>query len=65
MSSDSLPYFLVFARIRGVGPVRLRKLIAHFGSLEAAWRAEPFDVVSGYEWDAAHPTVWTFDITND
>ncbi|MCX6019910.1 MAG: DNA-processing protein DprA [Chloroflexi bacterium] len=45
MSSDSLPYFLVFARIRGVGPVRLRKLIAHFGSLEAAWRAEPFDVV--------------------
>ena len=44
MSASSLPWFLVFARIRGVGPVRIRKLIVHFGGLEAAWRAEPFDL---------------------
>lgn len=45
VTASSLPWFLVFVRIRGVGPVRIRKLIAHFGSLEAAWRAEPFDLM--------------------
>ena len=45
MSAPTLPWFLVFARIRGVGPVRLRKLLSFFGSLERAWRADAFDLV--------------------
>jgi DNA processing protein len=45
MSAPTLPWFLVFARIRGVGPVRLRKLTKFFGSLETAWRADAFDLV--------------------
>jgi predicted Rossmann fold nucleotide-binding protein DprA/Smf involved in DNA uptake len=40
----SLSYFLCFARARGIGPMRLRKLIAHFGGLEFAWRANAFDL---------------------
>jgi len=44
VSASTLPWFLVFARIRGVGPVRLRKLAAFFGDLERAWRAEAFDL---------------------
>ena len=42
--TSELPFFLAFAGIKGVGPARLRKLIAHFGSLAAAWRAGPFDL---------------------
>jgi DNA processing protein len=42
--TSELPYFLAFSGIKGVGPARLRKLIAHFGSLSAAWRAGPFDL---------------------
>jgi DNA processing protein len=41
----SLPYFLAFAKIRGIGPVRLRKLIAYFGSLENAWNAGAFELI--------------------
>jgi DNA processing protein len=40
----SLAYFLCFARARGIGPMRLRRLIAHFGGLDAAWRANAFDL---------------------
>ena len=41
---NALPYYLAFARVRGIGPARLRKLLAHFGSLERAWQAAPFDL---------------------
>ena len=37
--SDSVEYFLAFSRAGGIGPARIRKLIAHFGSLAAAWGA--------------------------
>jgi DNA processing protein len=35
-----LAFYLAFARLRGFGPVRLRKLLDAFGGLEAAWRAD-------------------------
>ncbi len=38
----SLPFYLAFARVRGIGPARLRKLIAVFGSLERAWQADAY-----------------------
>ncbi len=41
---NALPYYLAFARVRGIGPARLRKLLTHFGSLERAWQAAPFDL---------------------
>ncbi|MFN8418402.1 MAG: DNA-processing protein DprA [Anaerolineae bacterium] len=38
MTSD-LRYWVGFNRTKGIGPVRLRALIDHFGSIEAAWKA--------------------------
>jgi DNA processing protein len=38
--SDNKPYLLAFARVKGIGPVRLRLLQAHFGSLARAWNAD-------------------------
>lgn len=32
-------YWLGFNKVKGIGPVRLQRLIDHFGSLEAAWAA--------------------------
>jgi DNA processing protein len=34
-------YWLGFNLVRGIGAVRLRSLIEHFGSAEAAWNASP------------------------
>ncbi|BCX03493.1 MAG: DNA processing protein DprA [Candidatus Roseilinea sp.] len=39
-----LPYYLAFARVKGIGAVRIRKLKAHFGSLQLAWSASEFDL---------------------
>lgn len=36
---DDLRYWLGFNLVRGIGPVRLRALIHHFGDIEAAWTA--------------------------
>jgi DNA processing protein len=36
---DPLAFWIGFNRVRGIGPVRLRKLIDAFGSIEAAWQA--------------------------
>ncbi|GIV83876.1 MAG: DNA processing protein DprA [Candidatus Roseilinea sp.] len=41
-----LPYYLAFARVKGIGAVRIRKLKAHFGSLQAAWVAGEFDLAA-------------------
>ncbi len=41
-----LPYYLAFARVKGIGAVRVRKLKAHFGSLQAAWSAGEFDLAA-------------------
>jgi DNA processing protein len=37
-------YYLGFNLIPGVGPARLGRLIAHCGSVEAAWRADELDL---------------------
>jgi DNA processing protein len=37
-------YYLGFNLVPGVGPARLARLIAHCGSLEAAWRADALDL---------------------
>jgi DNA processing protein len=40
-----LPYYLAFVRVRGIGAARLRKLQAHFGTLQRAWQASEFELV--------------------
>lgn len=37
-------YYLGFNLVPGVGPARLARLIAHCGSVEAAWRADALDL---------------------
>ncbi len=37
---DDLGYWLVFNRVMGIGPARLRALRQYFGSLRAAWEAD-------------------------
>ena len=34
-------YWLVWSQISGIGPVLIRRLQQHFGTLEAAWKANP------------------------
>ncbi|MDQ3856502.1 MAG: DNA-processing protein DprA, partial [Chloroflexota bacterium] len=38
------PYWIAFSRINGVGAARARRLEAHFGSLESAWKADAFEL---------------------
>lgn len=40
MTSD-LAYWLAFSKVPGIGPARFRLLSDYFGSVEAAWQAEP------------------------
>jgi len=37
--SETLEYWVGFSRVRGIGPVRLRALMDHFGDIRAAWAA--------------------------
>src|SRR6266508_2861046 len=37
---DRRAYLYGFSRIKGIGPVRIRLLQSHFGSLEEAWCAD-------------------------
>jgi DNA processing protein len=37
-------YWIGFNRVMGVGPAKVRALIDHFGDLETAWQAEPYDL---------------------
>ena len=37
-------YWIGFNRVIGVGPAKVRALIDHFGDLETAWQAEPYDL---------------------
>ncbi len=43
-SSPQLPYYLAFARVKGIGPARIRLLTNHFASLEDAWNANLFEL---------------------
>ena len=36
---NGLQYWVGFSRIPGIGPVRLRALLDHFGDIQAAWQA--------------------------
>lgn len=38
---DERAYWLAWSRIKGVGPVLLKRLLHRFGTLEAAWQAPP------------------------
>ncbi|MCL5997728.1 MAG: DNA-processing protein DprA [Chloroflexi bacterium] len=38
---DHRAYLFAFSRVKGIGPVRLRLLQSRFGSLAAAWNADP------------------------
>jgi DNA processing protein len=42
---DDLRYWLGFNRVRGIGPVRLRALIAAFGDVRSAWLASESDLL--------------------
>ncbi|WP_416674592.1 DNA-processing protein DprA [Egbenema bharatensis] len=37
-------YWLTWAQIPGIGPILIRRLQSHFGTLSAAWVAEPSDL---------------------
>ncbi len=37
--SDTRRFWLGFNLVKGIGSVRLRQLLDHFGSIEAAWNA--------------------------
>ncbi len=41
MGSSPLRYWVGFNIVPQIGPARLRALLQHFGSLEAAWQADP------------------------
>lgn len=42
---DELGYWVGFNKVIGIGPARLRALLDYFGSVEAAWRAAPDELV--------------------
>jgi DNA processing protein len=39
--SEGLEYWIGFSRVPGIGPVRMRALLDHFGDIGQAWRASP------------------------
>src|SRR5579884_4103139 len=41
-----LRFWLAFNLISGIGPARFRRLLSHFGTAEAAWRASPQDLAA-------------------
>ena len=41
---DDIHYYLGFNLVNGIGPARLDRLIAFFGSLDAAWHAGSGDL---------------------
>ncbi len=43
---QSTSYYLGFNLVNGIGPARLERLIDYFGSVEAAWLAQPADLMA-------------------
>ncbi|MEA3459824.1 MAG: DNA-processing protein DprA, partial [Chloroflexota bacterium] len=41
---SDVKYWVGFNIVQGIGPVRLRRLLDHFGDLEAAWRASSHEL---------------------
>ena len=46
MDTHKLKYWVGFNLIQGIGPTRVRRLLNHFGDLEAAWSASAFDLAA-------------------
>ena len=46
MNSSERAYWLAWSQINGVGPTLLMRLYRHFSSVEAAWWAEPADLLA-------------------
>ncbi len=44
MTTKELPFFVAFSHIKGIGPVRFRKLLDVFGSAFSAWSAPFLDL---------------------
>jgi DNA processing protein len=42
--TDSKAYWVGFNLVKGIGSVRLRILLQHFGDIETAWKASPQDL---------------------
>lgn len=45
-SHPDLPFYLAFARVKGIGSARVRKLEAQFPSLRDAWEADGIDLAA-------------------
>jgi DNA processing protein len=43
---DHTRYYLGFNLVNGIGPARLDRLVDYCGSIEAAWQAEPADLLA-------------------
>src|SRR3954453_18598734 len=46
LQSDRAKYWVGFHRVPFIGPVRIRRLVEHFGDLENAWVAQPNELRS-------------------
>jgi DNA processing protein len=44
VSEQDLRYWVGFSQVSGIGAVRLRALLDHFGDLQTAWHAQPHDL---------------------
>ncbi|MBI2941893.1 MAG: DNA-protecting protein DprA [Chloroflexi bacterium] len=42
---DERAYWVCLSQVSGIGPVRFQRLIAHFGTAAAVWKAAPVDLV--------------------
>ena len=41
MPENTLPYWIGFSKVPGIGPARLRKLLDYYGDIKNAWHANP------------------------
>ena len=57
-ASVDLPYYLAFARVKGIGPARLKLLKSHFASIAAAWDADLTELTaSGLDAKSIHTLI--------
>lgn len=41
MSETTLPFYIGFSKVPGIGPARLRALLDYYGDVQTAWNADP------------------------
>ena len=44
MVKEDIKYWVGFNLVKGIGPVRLERILEHFGSLREAWSAKPYQL---------------------